>query len=81
MDNDEQHAIEYWEDEPAGPFCKRCGGDMEWVECYAGCDDGYFDGYEEDPLWYYPGETVRCETCQGASGWWECFHCQETANG
>ncbi len=79
MDNDEEYIIEYYEDEPSGPFCKRCGGDMEWVECYNGCDDGFFDGYETDPLWYSPGELARCSVCEGKSGWWECFHCQDAA--
>jgi hypothetical protein len=32
--------------------CRMCGYETEWEPCYAGCDYGYFDGYEEDQLWY-----------------------------
>ena len=61
------------------PFCKRCDGQMDWVDCWSGCDDGYFDGYEEDPLWYLPGELEECGNCGGKGGWWQCFNsrCQQ----
>ena len=41
----------------------------EWVNCWNGCDDGYFDVYEEDPLWYDPGDTEMCDVCKGKGGW------------
>lgn len=56
------------------PTCKRCGGQMDWVDCWSGCEDGYFDGYEEDPLWFEPGEMEVCGNCDGTGGWWECFN-------
>lgn len=34
--------------------CFHCGG------------DGYIDGYEDDPLWFEPGETERCSSCGGS---------------
>jgi len=77
MLDDEQYVIETWEDEPSGVFCKKCGHEMDWVECDAGCEDGYHDGYEEDPLWFSPGEMELCEACKGLGGWWECYHCRE----
>ena len=41
-------------------FCDECG------DC-AFCDgDGWIDGYEDDPLWYEPGEMVRCASCGGS---------------
>jgi hypothetical protein len=49
--------------------CPKCG-----AQCYArrcseiGCDDGWIDRYDEDPLWYSPGEEERCDTCVG-TGW------------
>lgn len=47
--------------------CPKCG---EWEvysqECYdLGCDDGFIDGYDEDPLWYDPGDVYPCPTCRG----------------
>ena len=34
--------------------CAFCGG------------DGWIDGYEDDPLWYEPGEMARCASCNGS---------------
>ena len=62
--------IEIYEDE--AECCSICGAELEWVDCYNGCDDGEFDGYEEDPMWYSPGETYRCEVCKGRGGYLEC---------
>lgn len=53
-------------------ICDRCGCECEWSDCYAGCDDGYFDGYEEDPLWYDQGELVPCNECGGHGGSYFC---------
>lgn len=56
-------------------LCPVCMAEMEWVECYqVGCEDGYYDAWEDDPLWYSPGETERCETCQGKGGWLQCLN-------
>jgi hypothetical protein len=46
-----------------------------WVPCWNGCQDGYFDGYEEDPLWYDPGDMECCTVCGGAGGWAVCGEC------
>lgn len=38
---------------------RRCG--------VIGCDDGYFDEYDDDPINYGPGEALtRCSTCHGS---------------
>ncbi len=56
-----------------GPTCPVCGGDLQWEDCCEiGCEDGFHDGYEKDPLWYDEGDFVRCETCHGKGGWWVC---------
>jgi hypothetical protein len=34
-----------------------------------GCNDGYFDGYEEDPVFYEPGDVIACSVCHGTGGW------------
>ncbi len=52
--------------------CKICGAELEWVDCWNGCDDGFFDGYEEDPLWYDPGDLIPCSACRGNGGYLEC---------
>ena len=51
--------------------CPVCGCLLEWVDC-GGCDDGWIDGYEEDPLWFDPGDLDRCRQCNGRGGWLEC---------
>lgn len=43
--------------------CPNCGEEMRSSSCYAGCDDGYFDGYEDDPLWYDEGDMIPCNEC------------------
>lgn len=49
--------------------------DTAFVPCWNGCDEGYFEGYEEDPLWYDEGDTVRCDVCHGKGGWRVCAQC------
>jgi hypothetical protein len=51
--------------------CKICSAEMEWEDCGA-CDEGFYDGYDEDPLWHDPGDLVPCPQCSGAGGWWVC---------
>jgi len=48
-----------------------------WVPCWNGCDDGYFDGYEEDPLWYDEGDMETCAACNGEGGWVVCGECNK----
>ena len=49
-----------------------------WVSCYAGCDEGYFDAYDEDPLWADPGDLEVCSECRGAGGFVVCGPCNLT---
>lgn len=53
--------------------CKICGEELQWNECTE-CEDGYYDAYEEDPLWYEPGEVKPCPTCKGKGGWNVCWN-------
>ena len=48
--------------------CFLCDTEMDWEDCSACGGDGFFDGYEEDPNWYAPGETVTCAQCGGEGG-------------
>ena len=49
-------------------ICCLCQCEMEWEDCSACGGDGFFDGYEEDPNWYQPGECVDCSQCGGEGG-------------
>lgn len=53
-------------------ICSKCNVEATWIDCWNSCDDGYFDGYEEDPLWYDDGDLVPCSVCYGRGGWWGC---------
>lgn len=46
-----------------------------WVPCYAGCDEGMFDEYEDDPINEAPGTFSRCSECKGEGGWKVCGAC------
>lgn len=52
--------------------CCLCNYEMEWENCTCCGGDGYFDGYEEDPLWYDPGDDVPCQQCGGRGGDYWC---------
>lgn len=55
------------------PFCPVCGGPMVWEPCWNGCDEGYIDLYEEDPLWYDEDDCELCQICEGEGGFWVCM--------
>ena len=44
----------------------------EWEECWNGCEDGFFNMYDDDPLFYDEDDTEVCEICQGMGGYWVC---------
>lgn len=55
--------------------CPKCGHTpTRFRDCLAGCDDGYFDLYEDDPINYMPGEEgeicteLSMESKQAKSG-------------
>jgi hypothetical protein len=66
--------------------CPKCNSEMRSTSCYAFCQDGYFDGYEEDPLWYDPGDLIPCRECNATGylvwcpecGWDETFQVMRT---
>ena len=49
--------------------------DTGWVACWNGCEDGYFDAYEDDPINNDPGVMLRCSECCGHGGWTVCGEC------
>lgn len=55
------------------PVCQICGQYLEWEECWYGCEDGFFDEYDDDPINFAPGEWLRkCEICEGNGGYLVC---------
>lgn len=55
------------------PTCKHCGSPMQWEDCWNGCDEGYFDASDEDPINFSEGEEFEvCNVCNGREGWWWC---------
>jgi len=51
------------------------GDNTAWVPCWAGCNEGYFDEYEDDPITYDPGDLSLCSECHGNGGWTLCGEC------
>lgn len=57
------------------PFCDICGAEYEWHDCGDCGGDGCLDWETlqfEDPLWFQPGDTEKCDTCDGTGGWHGC---------
>lgn len=52
--------------------CFLCDCEMEWEDCSECGGEGGFDGYEEDPNWYQPGEIAPCSQCGGRGGYYWC---------
>jgi hypothetical protein len=64
------------DDEPKP--CPDCGGELEFVECWACGGEGETapgELYEEDPLWYDEDATEPCHQCGGRGGWPTCWTC------
>lgn len=51
------------------------GENTAWVPCWTGCDEGYFDAYEDDPINCDPGDLEVCDECRGRGGWVVCGEC------
>lgn len=59
-------------------ICSRHGdvdGGTAWVPCWNGCEDGYFDAYEDDPINNDMGDLELCSQCHGNGGWVVCAQC------
>ncbi len=61
---------------PTGAICSECGNGREWIDCWMCGGAGYIESYEDDPMWYRPGQTDDCEVCDGAGGWYYCHSCK-----
>jgi hypothetical protein len=57
------------------PIYGDIGDNTAWVPCYAFCDDGIVDDYEDDPINCDPGDCSICQECLGKGGWVVCGEC------
>lgn len=57
------------------PIHGDVGFDTAWVRCWNGCNQGWFDDYEDNPNEYEPGDISRCRECNGNGGWVVCGEC------
>ena len=58
----------YYRGSDGAATCALCNCEMEW-ECCSDCGgEGWHDAYEDDPIYYQPGETKPCHTCNGKGG-------------
>jgi hypothetical protein len=46
-----------------------------WIPCWLGCEDGYFDAYDDDPINNDEGDLEICTECHGEGGWVVCAEC------
>lgn len=54
-------------------YCKICGADMEWVDCWECGGEGGFDEYDFDPINVSPLEEIHiCQICHGEGGYLQC---------
>ena len=56
-----------WDDtELAECSCPKCSSEEVYQRNCEGCGgDGENEVYDDDPMWYEPGDTEICETCSG----------------
>ena len=61
------------------PLCMACNEPMEWIECWNCGGEGYYSGWEYDPLLYSMDDDIPCPTCNHRGGWYSCVnsHCIE----
>ena len=60
--------------------CPTCGNDLEWMDCYGRCVDGYsgHDCGEDACGCLNPEDNVVCDVCDGNGGWKVCRVCAES---
>lgn len=56
-------------------LCTVCGSETFRRRCSYGCDDGYINRFEEDPMWYDVDDCSPCPECDGYGGFWWCPKC------
>ncbi len=56
------------------PACKHCYMSQFWEDCWNCGGEGYFELYDEDPIYYDEDDTETCETCRGKGGYYLCFN-------
>lgn len=60
--------------------CARCGSSIAWERCGNCGGEGVTqlgELYEQDPLWYEPGDYESCHQCDGEASWGICLSSPE----
>jgi hypothetical protein len=61
-------------------YCPNCGHECFSRTCSDCGGDGGHDGYEEDPLYYDPGDMIPCDMCRGKGFHHWCPRCHWDMN-
>lgn len=63
--------------------CPSCGhSPLHHRDCTNFCEDGYFDECDDDPINFYPGESLRiCHECNGTGHEVWCPNCGDNLSG
>lgn len=62
------------------PHCEHTV--IHQIDCTYGCENGWFDDHDEDPLNYYPGESEsKCMECLGTGFETWCANCGANLSG
>lgn len=58
--------------------CKKCGGSVDWEECWDCGGEGvtHHDCGEDTCCCINPQDNVVCDTCNGEGGWYRCPTCE-----
>jgi len=62
-------------------ICPFCGNKWVHFRGCTDCNDGYIDLYNEDPLWFRPGQTEKCHKCSGTGVEIWCPECGSDLSG
>lgn len=57
--------------------CEKCGWELSWRDCWNCDEDGFSDHDcgEDCCCCLHPEPNVRCDICNGESGWLACSMC------
>lgn len=56
--------------------CPNCEHQLFSASCSDCAGEGGHDGYEDDPLWYDPGDLIPCGLCDGLGFFLWCPRCR-----
>ena len=63
----------YGDDQYGGVQCARCGSSVDFELCPECGGEGWVEADEPDSWAWLEDDLVRCGTCAGEGGWYECL--------